>query len=70
MSNVAANVAANKERHPELYCPTHRCLWRTGGGTCPRHTPLTEAQIEMIREDRLCRAEAIGRSIRPNYKGD
>jgi hypothetical protein len=36
--NTAAKVAQNKEKHPEHYCPTHRCLWRTGGGHCPRHT--------------------------------
>lgn len=83
MSSVAANVAANKERHPENYCPTNRCLWRTGGGYCPRHDPMrgfseTDAErekrildrAEMIREDRLCRAEAIGKTIRPNYTGD
>ena len=34
---VAAKVAANKARHPELYCPAPKCLWRTGGGWCPRH---------------------------------
>lgn len=37
MPSVAANVAASKAAHPELYCPTPRCLWRTGGGPCPRH---------------------------------
>lgn len=34
---VAAQVAAQKRKHPELYCPRDRCLWRTGGGPCPRH---------------------------------
>ena len=34
---VAAKVTANKARHPELYCPAAKCLWRTGGGSCPRH---------------------------------
>ena len=35
---VAAKVAKDKEAHPEQYCPHRRCLWRTGGGYCPRHT--------------------------------
>lgn len=30
-------AARAKERHPEAYCPEPRCLWRTGGGRCPRH---------------------------------
>lgn len=35
---VAAKVAANKEKHPEKYCPVKRCLWHTGDGSyCPRH---------------------------------
>lgn len=35
--NPAAWAAQNKVKHPELYCPAKRCLWRTGGGYCPRH---------------------------------
>ena len=38
---TAAKVAAHKEAHPELYCPEPRCLWRTGGGRCPRHERVT-----------------------------
>ncbi len=38
-NSVAAQVAANKEQHPERFCPAPRCLWRTGGGYCPRHQP-------------------------------
>jgi hypothetical protein len=38
-AQVAAKVAANKEKHPERYCRAPKCLWRTGGGYCPRHTP-------------------------------
>jgi hypothetical protein len=34
---TAAKVAINKEKHPEKYCPYPKCLWRTGGGYCPRH---------------------------------
>jgi hypothetical protein len=48
MSHGSAAKAAreSKERHPELYCPEPRCLWRTvkrvspttlAGGPCPRH---------------------------------
>ena len=32
---VAAKVAAHKKAHPDLYCS--KCLWKTGGGNCPRH---------------------------------
>jgi len=68
VSNIQAKVAQDKENHPEQFCPAHRCLWRTGGNGdyCPRHV----AQAEMIRKDRLARAAAIGRTIRPNYTGD
>jgi hypothetical protein len=30
-------VALDKEEHPDRYCPVPGCLWRTGGGYCPRH---------------------------------
>jgi hypothetical protein len=43
MASVAANVAAHKVAHPDLYCPARRCLWRTGGGRCPRH-PMTASE--------------------------
>jgi hypothetical protein len=36
---IAASVAREKEAHPERFCPVKRCLWRTGGGFCPRHKP-------------------------------
>ncbi len=35
--SVAARVAKQKADRPDLYCPANRCLWRTGGGRCPRH---------------------------------
>jgi hypothetical protein len=36
--SVAASVAKSKEAHPEQFCPSQRCLWRTGNGSrCPRH---------------------------------
>lgn len=37
-TRTAAKIAADKELHPEKYCPQPRCLWRTGDGSrCPRH---------------------------------
>jgi hypothetical protein len=39
---IAAQVANDKEKHPERFCPHHRCLWRTGGGYCPRHKPAED----------------------------
>ena len=36
-TSTAAKVAAHKQQHPELYCPAKKCLWKTGGGACPRH---------------------------------
>jgi hypothetical protein len=26
--NIQAKVALDKEKHPELFCPVARCLWR------------------------------------------
>jgi hypothetical protein len=49
---VAAKVAANKEKHPERYCPAPQCLWRTGGGYCPRHTPATKPVITPANDSR------------------
>jgi hypothetical protein len=39
--STASKVAASKLAHPEMYCPVPRCLWRTGGGRCPRHLAVT-----------------------------
>jgi hypothetical protein len=36
--NVAAKVAEQKRKHPERFCPAPRCLWRTEGERCPRHS--------------------------------
>lgn len=44
-STVAAKVAADKEKHPERYCPVKGCLWRAWRAfslfgqitTCPKH---------------------------------
>lgn len=41
--SIQAKVARDKELHPERYCPARRCLWRTGGGACPRHKPFEDA---------------------------
>jgi hypothetical protein len=51
--NINAKVAMDKEKHPERFCPAHRCLWKVTklnhetqqhepdpkyvGGRCPRH---------------------------------
>ena len=40
---VAAKVAESKRLHPDQFCPAERCLWRTGGGRCPRHPAPTSA---------------------------
>ncbi len=44
--NPAARCRQEKEKYPDRYCP--RCLWRTGGGHCPRHggKPLAVAVPE------------------------
>lgn len=36
-AQIQARVALDKDARPERYCPVPRCLWRTGGGCCPRH---------------------------------
>lgn len=57
--SVAARVARNKERHPERYCPASRCLWRTGGGYCPRHQPADwEERVQALEEQGLTRSDA------------
>lgn len=47
--STAAKVAEYKRRHPELYCPAPRCLWKTGGGSCPRHG----ADVDRERSERV-----------------
>jgi len=38
MPNIQIKVALDKEKNPKLYCPTRKCLWKTGDGSlCPRH---------------------------------
>ena len=54
-NGVAASVAQNKERNPGKYCPAKRCLWRTGGGYCPRHAqqPILATDAEIRAASRL-----------------
>ena len=59
--NIQAKVALDKERHPERYCPTRRCLWRTGGGHCPRHVPTDPVmQVDPAYVERERQREAVG----------
>lgn len=51
--SVAASVAESKRKHPEDFCPVDRCLWRTGGGHCPRHVHLAAAPAPAI-EPAVC----------------
>lgn len=56
MANTAQKVREHKEKHPELYCS--KCLWKTGGGNCPRHkthglaseTSLSQVWGDQFRE--------------------
>jgi len=41
--SVQVKTAIEKRDHPEKFCPAKRCLWRTGGGYCPRHRHLAPA---------------------------
>jgi hypothetical protein len=57
---VAKLVRLHKERHPEMYCPA--CLWKTGGGYCPRHLPTdpverhaAEAMVDPMISDEAIR---------------
>lgn len=36
-ASVAARVRKEKDANPEKFCSKPSCLWRTGGGPCPRH---------------------------------
>jgi hypothetical protein len=37
--NPAASARRNKEAHPERYCASPRCLWRTVNGRTGEQTP-------------------------------
>jgi hypothetical protein len=53
---VAARVRADKDAHPERYCPERRCLWRLSSGPCPRHPAAVRVTVELVdrRHDREC----------------
>ena len=59
MPNIQVTVALDKERHPERYCPARRCLWRTGGGYCPRHVPTAQDEDPAYTE-RERQREVVG----------
>ncbi len=63
--SVAAKVAANKEQHPERFCPVKRCLWRTGGPYCPRHEPK---DVDWPSCDN-CGSTALGIAIMAQERG-
>ena len=67
MPRIAATVARSKEQHPERYCPERRCLWRTGGGYCPRHAYLHPAPSDFKCSYPACKCATIcyvtGRTI-------
>jgi hypothetical protein len=39
-NSVAKSERERKEAHPEAFCKSPRCLWRTSEEFCPRHRPL------------------------------
>jgi hypothetical protein len=47
---VAAKVAANKEKHPEKYCSAPRCLWAMSSGKCPKHpnAPIHMGRVVVV----------------------
>lgn len=61
---IAAQVAANKHEHPELYCRSHGCLWRVnvrGMATpCPRHPVVVLQPAAPTDTEILERLIAIG----------
>lgn len=62
--STAARVRARKHEHPEDYCPSPRCLWRTGGGWCPRHAPLAPpAPVILPVEPHIKSSQAAKRAI-------
>lgn len=49
---IAASVAASKEKRPSEYCPVKNCLWYTKGGYCPRHKHLEPATAKINQESK------------------
>ena len=70
--NAVVSAVSEKERHPEKYCPTKRCLWRTGGGACPRHklSPVREllAVIETITAMHKAGSQNLQRILELEYR--
>jgi hypothetical protein len=74
--NIQAKVAIDKQKHPELYCPAAKCLWKVmkldhdtqtcfprnecPGGYCPRHQNM---RPKVTEEARLAMIEAIERFL-------
>jgi len=51
--STAAKVAKHKERSSRAALPTGKCLWRTGGGPCPRHGERPRGRkSDVFRTDR------------------
>jgi hypothetical protein len=48
--STASKVAADKEKHPEKYCPHVHCLWRTGGPLCARHAKALRTYVEPLQQ--------------------
>lgn len=65
-NSVAKSAREAKERRPENYCPSPKCLWRTGGGYCPRHSAPAELEPLENRETRTVNVN--GRPILPGAR--
>ena len=59
-ANVAQTVRLAKEAKPELFCSKPGCLWRTGGGDCPKHKSSVQADIDRARDEGLDLYEVFG----------
>lgn len=68
--STAAKVARHKQNNPALYCPTGRCLWRTGGGPCPRHCKTAPDRksdvLEPIRRAARAQSSTFIAALREN----
>lgn len=47
--SVAKRVRERKEKHPHLYCPHPRCLWRLSSGPCPKHMKEEEGGAVCVK---------------------
>ena len=59
-TSTAAKVRLAKEAKPELFCSKPGCLWRTGGGDCPKHKSSVQADIDRARDEGLDLYEVFG----------